>query len=670
MKRFIIIIFLFTAMVSFGQTSGNNPRVFNVKNFGAKGDGVTDDTQAIQAAINAANASGGGRITGPNGVYIIAGAINATYNSQLFIPVRGVTDVGKCQITISGESATMFPVGGGIPGGTTALTTSGFILKSTLSTFTTAGQSVIGTGTSASNVPNCNTIVIENVGIQVKNNPTGHGPVVGGISLKNSNNFKIQNVYCTIDTAGYNSTAPGLDVTGIEFPDDGYGENYVANNNEVVGFRTGYYFGEHVVFNNCTAFCCYFGLRSKTGTHSTTSVRTGTYWCKYDMYASGPVVFDIFNLDTEWQNVGKWYDDVTTVKDSANLLRGGLFYTIIEASVGKNNARFSISGAANLTTATHDNIYNASQNQNGSTVISSINKNTGSAAVAKVFVTSDNGTVALNKYSSTSSGYKFLGAGGALLTHDANAGDLAILNDYTSGNIFLSAGGASAAQVTIAPSGTFSVLTTSGNTAANFKGASGNTTVGIDAVSNANSTILYKNSGATVWLVQNFGNSAVNTYRLLNSDANGNVQRLALTQAGLLQLSGYSNPGVLSNDASGNITSVNTPITQATADLTAQTSAGNVTTFTVGSSTATFNISTYINVTAVSVDVIQGQITYTDENSTSQTVSLANISAIGNSQYSPVTIRAKNGTVITVKTNLTTGAGTITFDTGARITQL
>lgn len=118
------------------------------------------------------------------------------------------------------------------------------------------------------------------------------------------------------------------------------------------------------------------------------------------------------------------------------------------------------------------------------------------------------------------------------------------------------------------------------------------------------------------------------------------------------------------------MTWISTPTVQATADLTAQTTAGNVTTFTVGASTATFNISSYINVTAVSVDVIQGQITYTDENNTAQTISLSNLSAIGNSTYSPITIRAKNATVITVKTNLTTGAGSITFDAGARITQI
>lgn len=120
-----------------------------------------------------------------------------------------------------------------------------------------------------------------------------------------------------------------------------------------------------------------------------------------------------------------------------------------------------------------------------------------------------------------------------------------------------------------------------------------------------------------------------------------------------------------------------TPVIQATADLTAQTAAVTVGTFTVGASTATFSLSGYINITAVTVDVIELQATYTDENSTSQTANFftqgatsALLSAIGNSAYPPMTIRAKNGTVITIKTTLTTGTGSIAYDAGARIQQL
>jgi hypothetical protein len=43
--------------------------IINVKDFGAKGDGVTDDTAAIQAAINTSNLAGGGLVIIPDGNY-------------------------------------------------------------------------------------------------------------------------------------------------------------------------------------------------------------------------------------------------------------------------------------------------------------------------------------------------------------------------------------------------------------------------------------------------------------------------------------------------------------------------------------------------------------------------------------------------------------------------
>lgn len=69
-------------------------KVFNVKFYGATGDGVTDDTVAVTAAITAANAAGGGIVYFPRGTYRstrVAGTSLASYN---LINVHNITFMG------------------------------------------------------------------------------------------------------------------------------------------------------------------------------------------------------------------------------------------------------------------------------------------------------------------------------------------------------------------------------------------------------------------------------------------------------------------------------------------------------------------------------------------------------------------------------------------------
>lgn len=46
---------------------------FNVKDYGAKGDGTTNDTTAVQAAMDAATTAGGGEVAFPRGTYMVNG---------------------------------------------------------------------------------------------------------------------------------------------------------------------------------------------------------------------------------------------------------------------------------------------------------------------------------------------------------------------------------------------------------------------------------------------------------------------------------------------------------------------------------------------------------------------------------------------------------------------
>jgi len=59
-----------------GAPSPQTPGALNVRDFGAKGDGVTDDTAAFQEALDAASQAGGGVVFAPTGRYAIRGHLS------------------------------------------------------------------------------------------------------------------------------------------------------------------------------------------------------------------------------------------------------------------------------------------------------------------------------------------------------------------------------------------------------------------------------------------------------------------------------------------------------------------------------------------------------------------------------------------------------------------
>src|SRR5579872_4178184 len=71
-----------------GSGSAAGVRTYNIRDFGAKGDGTSLDTAALQAAIDACTKDQGGTVLVPAGVFVI-GTVEIKSNVTLRIAARG-----------------------------------------------------------------------------------------------------------------------------------------------------------------------------------------------------------------------------------------------------------------------------------------------------------------------------------------------------------------------------------------------------------------------------------------------------------------------------------------------------------------------------------------------------------------------------------------------------
>jgi hypothetical protein len=78
--------FLLTSHRTDGNLKGA-PNVFNVRDFGATGDGKTNDTEAVRKTIDAAFSAGGGSVYFPPGDYLITSTLS--FNQQRIVEIIG-----------------------------------------------------------------------------------------------------------------------------------------------------------------------------------------------------------------------------------------------------------------------------------------------------------------------------------------------------------------------------------------------------------------------------------------------------------------------------------------------------------------------------------------------------------------------------------------------------
>jgi len=327
-------------------------RWYNVKtDYGAEGDGVTDDTVAIQTAINTASAAGGGNIYFPNGIYIIAGALQRDvggidYKSQLYIPQTTIWANRVC-ISLIGETSPNFAQSWGIGDGTDREPIKGVILRSTLISSTAYSYVIANNGTWGSGPFNYDQCNIDNIQIQIT--PDGSNRLtLGGIGFANAQNAEIKNV--TVFPYNLSLTASGIpqnNCVGIAMPKVNCEDMNVLQNISVGGFETGLLLGEHTSLDNVIARCCKYGYQFTNNNHTVRAGKLMSWWNINDLYFSALAHVKISQLQIERSIGSKWYDNDYTILDASNYGHGEVSYNIVSGG-SFDNSTFSKSGGANL----------------------------------------------------------------------------------------------------------------------------------------------------------------------------------------------------------------------------------------------------------------------------------------------------------------------------------
>ena len=331
---------------------------YNVKEFGAVGDNITDDTASIQSALNAAYDNNGGTVYFPNGIYKIGGALQspntgfANVNSQLTIKN---TATGFLTIKLLGETPPA-QIAGVL--GSYAVNTSGVVLNSTIQGTGLYPSILSTTGLVGGNYINAILLEVENIEFRVKANIATGGVNMSALNASNILNVNIKSSFAGLDTSTNLSVYPTAETFGFYMPRTNLGQSSI-NDVAVTGFKVGYVFSEHNMGDLITAVGCEYAFYFADSYHPNSFNRLNSAWCKFPIgcgtlsfpnIGSNQSSVHIQQLDIEWQNTsyGNWFDTSYTINDATSHLKGYIEYQMVERNIGINNAGFSKNGGTKI----------------------------------------------------------------------------------------------------------------------------------------------------------------------------------------------------------------------------------------------------------------------------------------------------------------------------------
>jgi len=330
-------------------------KTFDVRDAGAYVDDSHDDTVAVQDTINACVEAGGGDVVIPDTrkSCIIDGALQRDiggidYKSQLYVPYAAYNDTERVHIRIRGEYPPSFVQSG--PLVSYKAPTTGSRLRSTLVSDVSDSYLIASrqSGGTTWQYYNYNDLSIENLSLLVAVNGSSQ-VTLGGVDVRETSDSFIKNVTIfPFNIAMQDTAAPINNCIGLAMGKRDCYNAQLADNVAIGGFDSGIYTGDHTSLRDVQIICCKYGYKIGANYQAMFAMRIGAYWCINDFYFTGAANVKVSEFQSEWRQVGKWYDSGYTILDTSNYGHGEINYSMTEAGVGFNNAKFTKSGGANL----------------------------------------------------------------------------------------------------------------------------------------------------------------------------------------------------------------------------------------------------------------------------------------------------------------------------------
>ncbi|MET7000210.1 glycosyl hydrolase family 28-related protein [Chitinophaga defluvii] len=375
MNKFIIFlaicIFAFACTEATSQAIKKDLLAYNVKDFGALGDGKTDDTQAIQQALDYIIDHGGGTLYFPNGHYRLA-TIQEKYEVKAHLIIKPNATPGRSYVMIrlAGENCVVTPCAYANHTGKDegAVWDNGTVLFSDVMgaklTDPQATPTFILAAGSGGGIYKLNQAVIrlQDLAFQVKA-AKGKYPYLSGVNMAHAATLYTDNILIYSSTKNVDLTAPTDDghySAGLVAPRIWCNPEQELRNTYVKSaFRYGFIFSEHANGNNLSVWNCDNAFVFAKMDHSAWLGRIHAQNCKniiktldveFARQVPGSAFFKIeqvgIEINTGQQPIAFNYSNF--IVDPENLLHGALNYHIVKSNVGADNSYFNKLGGSHV----------------------------------------------------------------------------------------------------------------------------------------------------------------------------------------------------------------------------------------------------------------------------------------------------------------------------------